>query len=227
MAVLGHLHTQGLKMQFNDIAEITKNDHTVTWYFVLLCIRPSLQMYHKMCNWKFPHVKPTHASCLSLQLYWKTFSMVNQQCVTKHVMESNKCSECNEPVHGESPRYRECCETLQRLFPEDVDVGGAAPDTSTEDADQTISVVMLGGESTVILYNPFSSIQNLKRTIQTKLGPHPDKQRLLYKEQELKVIIWTASSPANIFVIMGSWSLDKLLYQDKKLGVENKSKFDI
>ena len=46
---------------------------------------------------------------------------------------------------------------------------------------------MLGGDSTVVEYQPNMSILTLKAFIKSRLGPEPDKQRLLYKEQELKV----------------------------------------
>ena len=46
---------------------------------------------------------------------------------------------------------------------------------------------MLGGDSTVVQYQPFMTVQDLKSFVQTRLGPAPQKQRLLYKEQELKV----------------------------------------
>ena len=55
------------------------------------------------------------------------------------------------------------------------------------EGDKTVSVVMLGGDSTVLEYQPNISILALKAFIQSRLGPEPDKQRLLYKEQELKV----------------------------------------
>jgi len=45
---------------------------------------------------------------------------------------------------------------------------------------------MLGGDSTVVQYQPFMTVQDLKSFVQTRLGPAPQKQRLLYKEQELK-----------------------------------------
>ena len=46
---------------------------------------------------------------------------------------------------------------------------------------------MLGGDSTVVAYQPLMAIQELKLSVQKRLGPVPDKQRILYKEQELKV----------------------------------------
>lgn len=46
---------------------------------------------------------------------------------------------------------------------------------------------MLGGDSTVVEYQPSMTIQKLKDFVKSRLGPVPEKQRLLYKEQELKV----------------------------------------
>ena len=46
---------------------------------------------------------------------------------------------------------------------------------------------MLGGDSTVLPYTPFMAIRDMKNFVQKRLGPVPDKQRILYKEQELKV----------------------------------------
>lgn len=60
-------------------------------------------------------------------------------------------------------------------------------DWSSAESDKTISVVMLGGDSTVVEYQPNMSILALKAFIKSRLGPEPDKQRLLYEEEELKV----------------------------------------
>lgn len=88
-----------------------------------------------------------------------------------------------------NPQYREYVETLENLFPK-----YTAPDATTETelstslkGNETISVVMLGGDSTVVPYRPGMTIQDLKNFVQTRLGPAPLKQRLLYKEKELKV----------------------------------------
>lgn len=56
-----------------------------------------------------------------------------------------------------------------------------------EDINQTISVVMLGGDSTVLEYKPDMTVQELKLVVKERLGHLPEKQRLLYKDQELKV----------------------------------------
>lgn len=60
-------------------------------------------------------------------------------------------------------------------------------DWPSAEGDKTISVVMLGGDSTVVEYQPHMTILELKAFIKNRLGPEPDKQRLLYKEEELKV----------------------------------------
>ena len=65
--------------------------------------------------------------------------------------------------------------------PEDTDCPSA-------EGEKTISVVMLGGDSTVLEYQPHLTILSLKDFVKRRLGPDPDKQRLLYKEQELKVM---------------------------------------
>ena len=111
------------------------------------------------------------------------------QCVTKNVEKSHRCSQCSQAVSTTDPRYLECLATLENLFPK-----YSAPDSTPEHAEmssletnQTISVVMLGGDSTVVAYKPSMTIRDLKSFVQTRLGPAPQKQRLLYKEQELKV----------------------------------------
>ena len=84
--------------------------------------------------------------------------------------------------------YIECVATLENLFPK-LDVSSAPEDTERQSAegDKTISVVLLGGDSTVLEYQPHMTILSLKDFVKRRLGPDPDKQRLLYKEQELKV----------------------------------------
>ena len=66
----------------------------------------------------------------------------------------------------------------------------SAPEDATlpsTEGDKTISVVMLGGDSTVVEYQPLMTILSLKIFIKNRLGPEPKKQRLLYKQRELKV----------------------------------------
>ena len=118
-----------------------------------------------------------------------TYKSMSLQCVTNHVQKFHKCTQCHQAVSTSDSRYLECLATLENLFPK-----YTAPDTTPEyaemssmESNQTISVVMLGGDSTVVEYKPSMTIFYLKSFVQNRLGPAPQKQRLLYKEQELKV----------------------------------------
>ena len=109
--------------------------------------------------------------------------------MTKHVQAFHKCSQCPQAVSTSAPRYLECIATLENLFPK-YTAPAATPEqveSCSLDSNQTISVVMLGGDSTVVPYQPNMTIHHLKNSVQGRLGPAPEKQRLLYKEQELKV----------------------------------------
>ena len=83
-------------------------------------------------------------------------------------------------MNTDNPRYLKCLATLEILFPK-------IDESSARQGDKTISVVMLGGDRTVVEYQPHMTILALKAFIKSRLGPEPEKQRLLYKEQELKV----------------------------------------
>lgn len=111
------------------------------------------------------------------------------QCVTNHVEKFHKCSQCPQAVNTSDSRYLECLATLEHLFPKYTtpDATPEYAEMSSLESNQTISVVMLGGDSTVVEYKPSMTIQDLKNFVQIRLGPAPQKQRLLYKEQELKV----------------------------------------
>ena len=89
----------------------------------------------------------------------------------------------------DNPHFIECLATLENLFPK-LDVSSAPEDADwpSAEGEKTISVVMLGGDSTVLEYQPHLTILSLKDFVKRRLGPDPDKQRLLYKEQELKVM---------------------------------------
>ena len=90
----------------------------------------------------------------------------------------------------DNPCYLECCEILLEMFPEDAKLGATEPVVEeVNDADRTVAVIMLGGEKTILPYEPSMSIQSIKLQVKTKLGPPPEKQRLLYGQQELKVNI--------------------------------------
>lgn len=85
-------------------------------------------------------------------------------------------------------------ETLERFFPETPHLLTETAEASPEDTDQTISVFMLGGDSTVLQYRPNMTVKDLKLLIEKRLGTVPEKQRLLFKDLELKV------SQRNVFL---------------------------
>jgi len=90
-------------------------------------------------------------------------------------------------VNTNDSRYLQCLATLDNLFPKFT--ASSTPESvesASEESEKTISVVMLGGDSTVVQYQPSMTIQALKSFVQNRLGPAPQKQRLLYKDQELK-----------------------------------------
>lgn len=109
------------------------------------------------------------------------------QCVTHFVKNANRCSQCSQNVATDNVRYCEFVETLERLFPETPHLLTEASDSASEDVNPTISVFMLGGDSTVFEYQPNMTVKHLKLKVKERLGTSPEKQRLLYKDQELKV----------------------------------------
>ena len=158
-------------------------------FFVLCPLPPPLP------HISFLMVRPlvTKKESLPSVLFWLCNSDVIEkhisfQCVTKHVQDFNKCSQCTQVVNTDNPRYLKCLATLEILFPK-IDVSSSLEDAEwpSTGGDKTISVVMLGGDSTVLAYQPYMTILALKAFIKSRLGPEPEKQRLLFKEQELKV----------------------------------------
>ena len=83
-------------------------------------------------------------------------------------------------------------ETLERLFPETPHRLTETAESASEDINETISVVMLGGESTVLEYRHDTTVYAVKKLVEERLGPSLDKQRLLYKDKELMVSVFLA-----------------------------------
>lgn len=115
------------------------------------------------------------------------FSPFHMQCVTHFVKHLNRCSQCSQNVTTDNVRYCEFVETLERLFPETPHLLTETTDAAPEDANPTISVFMLGGDSTVFEYQPSMTVKQLKLFVKERLGTSPEKQRLLFRDQELKV----------------------------------------
>lgn len=101
----------------------------------------------------------------------------------------NRCSQCPESVTIDNKAYCEFVETLERLFPETPHPLNEAVGGASEDINKTISVVMLGGECTALEYRSDMTVYALKNLVKERLGPPQEKQRLLYKERELKVTL--------------------------------------
>ncbi|XP_031550084.1 uncharacterized protein LOC116287540 [Actinia tenebrosa] len=110
------------------------------------------------------------------------------QCTTKSVKKNQSCSICNKKVTTENPQYQECINILKRLFPE-IEAPQAIPSTTsaTLSGNETITVSMMGGETTVIPYDANMTIASLKVKISKCFSTEPQKQRLLCDEKELKV----------------------------------------
>jgi hypothetical protein len=77
---------------------------------------------------------------------------------------------------------------LKRLFPEIEDPQSSPSTTLVPFAgNETIAVAVMGGETAIIPYQGNMTVLSLKYKIQERFGIEPQKQRLLYKEKELKV----------------------------------------
>ncbi|EDO37746.1 predicted protein [Nematostella vectensis] len=107
------------------------------------------------------------------------------RCVTEHVKANKACSQCEAKITLDNPVYLECLSTLGRLFPE---VGpGEFINIPVPSGEQpTLTVAMMGGETTVIPYNPVMSIAELKLKISQNIRVDRLKQRLMYNDTELK-----------------------------------------
>ena len=111
------------------------------------------------------------------------------KCVTASVRENNKCSQCESEVKEDNETYQEYLETLDFLFP---------PEEEYEDSDSQaefsatssgkIYVTTISGESVTLPYNPFKKIFDIKKEVENELKTPPDKQRLLFRNKELKVM---------------------------------------
>lgn len=108
------------------------------------------------------------------------------RCVTFSVKNVNKCPQCSQDVTTDDLRYCEFVETLERLFPDSPHVFLEATDDASQETNLTISIVMLGGDCTVLQYRPDLTVRDLKIHVENRLGYLPEKQRLLYHDKELK-----------------------------------------
>ncbi|PFX18305.1 uncharacterized protein LOC111339739 [Stylophora pistillata] len=108
------------------------------------------------------------------------------RCVTHSVKNASKCPQCSQDVAADNPRYCEFVETLERLFPDSPHLLLETTYDASQETNLTISIVMLGGDCTVLQYHPDMTVRDLKISVGKRLGYLPEKQRLLYKDMELK-----------------------------------------
>ncbi|KAK3713139.1 hypothetical protein QZH41_010047 [Actinostola sp. cb2023] len=108
------------------------------------------------------------------------------RCTSECVETKQCCSICNQPVALDNPQYQECINTLKRLFP-DIEAPQAIPSTTlgSPSDNQTITVSVMGGEVTTLLYKSNMSIEQLKTKIKKHFGIKPEQQRLLFQDKEL------------------------------------------
>ncbi|KXJ11434.1 uncharacterized protein LOC110243697 [Exaiptasia diaphana] len=109
------------------------------------------------------------------------------RCTTEYVEKNHRCSMCDKPVAIDNPTYQECIYTLKRMFP-DVEAPQPIPSTTAgaPSTNQTIMVSVMGGEVTVVQFNPNMTVVQLKNRIQEHFKVKPEQQRLLFQDKELK-----------------------------------------
>ncbi len=105
--------------------------------------------------------------------------------MTSHWEQTKQCSQCHIPIAHTSLNLRKCLQTLEILFPE------IHPDQSFVNnagaASGKMTVMRLNGEAADIDYNPRYSIFKVKQLIFEFFKVPPEKQRLVYNGNELKV----------------------------------------
>lgn len=115
------------------------------------------------------------------------------KCATASVKKNKKCSQCEERVTEDNEIYKEYLETLDFLFPPEEEKNNAINEVFAASNTVTgkIYVTTMSGESVTLSYYPNKKIFDIKREIASKLKTPPEKQRLLYHNNELKVIFQT------------------------------------
>ena len=84
--------------------------------------------------------------------------------------------------------YKEYLETLDFLFPpeEEVDESAYQAECAAIGSGK-IYVTTISGESVNLSYHPLKKIFDIKKEVENELKTPPEKQRLLYRNKELKV----------------------------------------
>lgn len=84
--------------------------------------------------------------------------------------------------------YQEYLETLDFLFPpeEEYEDSGYQEECSVTSSGK-IYVTTISGESVTLPYSPCKKIFDIKKEVENELKTPPEKQRLLFRNKELKV----------------------------------------
>mgnify|MGYP002803909615 FL=1 len=109
-------------------------------------------------------------------------------CATASVKKNKKCSQCQNTVTEDNEVYKEYLETLDFLFPpeEEHDESGYQAECAAIGSGK-IYVTTISGESVTVTYFPHKTIMDIKKDVEKELKTSPDKQRLIYRNKELKV----------------------------------------
>ena len=113
------------------------------------------------------------------------------KCATASVKNNKKCSQCENTVTEDNEVYKDYLETLDFLFPpeEEHDESGYQAECAAIGNSGKIYVTTISGESVTITYFPRKTIMDIKKDVEKELKTSPDKQRLIYRNKELKVPI--------------------------------------
>ena len=111
------------------------------------------------------------------------------KCAIASVKNNKKCSQCANTVTEDNEIYKEYLETLDFLFPpeEENDESGYQAECTAVGSGK-IYVTTISGESVTLSYYPHKKIFDIKKEVENELKTPPEKQRLLYRNKELKVI---------------------------------------
>ncbi|XP_046855302.1 uncharacterized protein LOC124448303 [Xenia sp. Carnegie-2017] len=105
------------------------------------------------------------------------------ECVQKHHM----CSQCEIQVKKDNNVYREYLETLEYLYPNEGEEEIIEEKVENGQDSGNIFVTTMSGELLTLSYHRNKRIIDLKKEVQVGLKTEPEKQRLLYQNNELKV----------------------------------------
>ena len=105
---------------------------------------------------------------------------------------NNKCSQCENTVTEENEIYKEYLETLDFLFPPEVENKGSAgyqAESAVVFGSGNVYVTTISGEAVTLSYQSLKRIVNIKKEVENELKIPPEKQRLLFRNKELQVMI--------------------------------------